>query len=63
MAKVKVGAAGHGRIGQRLAGGVALQGDMELLDVADVTPACVDARPRRKGDALRILLGRQRQVG
>ena len=36
MAKVKVGVAGYGVIGQRLADGVALQQDMELVGVADV---------------------------
>jgi glyceraldehyde-3-phosphate dehydrogenase (NAD(P)) len=38
MAKVKVGVAGYGTIGQRLADGVALQGDMELVGVADFAP-------------------------
>jgi glyceraldehyde-3-phosphate dehydrogenase (NAD(P)) len=38
MGKVKVGVAGYGVIGQRLADGVALQGDMELVGVADVAP-------------------------
>jgi glyceraldehyde-3-phosphate dehydrogenase (NAD(P)) len=38
MSKVKVGVAGYGVIGQRLADGVALQGDMELVGVADVAP-------------------------
>ncbi|NLE68333.1 MAG: type II glyceraldehyde-3-phosphate dehydrogenase, partial [Lentisphaerae bacterium] len=38
MAKVKVGVAGYGVIGQRLADGVALQGDMELVGVADIAP-------------------------
>ena len=38
MAKTKVGVAGYGVIGQRLADGVALQGDMELVGVADVAP-------------------------
>ncbi len=38
MAKMKVGVAGYGVIGQRLADGVALQGDMELVGVADVAP-------------------------
>lgn len=38
MKKVKVGVAGYGTIGQRLADGVALQGDMELVGVADVAP-------------------------
>src|SRR6056297_4031309 len=35
---VKVGVAGYGVIGQRLADGVAKQGDMELVGVADVAP-------------------------
>jgi len=38
MRKVKVGVAGYGTIGQRLADGVALQEDMELVGVADVAP-------------------------
>jgi glyceraldehyde-3-phosphate dehydrogenase (NAD(P)) len=38
MDKVKVGVAGFGVIGQRLADGVALQEDMELVGVADVAP-------------------------
>ena len=36
--KVKVGVAGYGVIGQRLADGVARQGDMELVGIADVAP-------------------------
>jgi glyceraldehyde-3-phosphate dehydrogenase (NAD(P)) len=35
---IKVGVAGYGVIGQRLADGVALQKDMELVGVADVAP-------------------------
>lgn len=38
MKKIKVGVSGYGIIGQRLADGVALQGDMELVGVADVAP-------------------------
>lgn len=38
MKKIKVGVAGYGVIGQRLADGVALQKDMELVGVADVAP-------------------------
>jgi glyceraldehyde-3-phosphate dehydrogenase (NAD(P)) len=38
MAKVKVGVAGFGVIGQRLADGAARQEDMELVGVADVAP-------------------------
>ena len=35
---IKVGVAGYGVIGQRLADGVARQGDMELVGVADIAP-------------------------
>ena len=38
MAKVKVGVAGYGVIGQRLADGVMLQEDMKLIGVADIAP-------------------------
>ena len=38
MAKIKVGVAGYGTIGQRLADGVAMQGDMELVGIADLAP-------------------------
>ncbi len=38
MEKVRVGVAGYGTIGQRLADGVDLQDDMELVGVADVKP-------------------------
>ena len=38
MAKVRVGVAGYGTIGQRLADGVARQGDMERVGVADMAP-------------------------
>ncbi len=38
MSKVRVGVIGYGTIGSRLADGVALQGDMELVGVADVAP-------------------------
>ncbi len=38
MSKVKVGVAGYGVIGQRLADGVTRQSDMELVGVADLAP-------------------------
>jgi glyceraldehyde-3-phosphate dehydrogenase (NAD(P)) len=38
VAKTRVGVAGYGVIGQRLADGVALQEDMELVGVADLAP-------------------------
>jgi glyceraldehyde-3-phosphate dehydrogenase (NAD(P)) len=49
MAKVKVGVAGYGVIGQRLADGVARQGDMELIGVADVAPTLSVLALRDKG--------------
>jgi glyceraldehyde-3-phosphate dehydrogenase (NAD(P)) len=49
MAKVKVGVAGYGVIGQRLADGVALQGDMELVGVADVAPTLSVRALKEKG--------------
>ena len=38
MSRIRVGVAGYGVIGQRLADGVARQGDMELVGIADVAP-------------------------
>lgn len=38
MKKTRVGVAGYGTIGQRLADGVALQEDMELVGIADIAP-------------------------
>ena len=38
MDKIKVGVAGYGTIGQRLADGVAMQEDMELVGIADLAP-------------------------
>lgn len=49
MAKVKVGVAGYGVIGQRLADGVALQGDMELVGIADLAPTLSIRALREKG--------------
>jgi glyceraldehyde-3-phosphate dehydrogenase (NAD(P)) len=49
MAKVKVGVAGYGVIGQRLADGVARQEDMELVGVADVAPTLSVRALKEKG--------------
>ena len=49
MKKIKVGVAGYGVIGQRLADGVALQQDMELIGVADVAPTLSVRALREKG--------------
>jgi len=49
MSKIKVGVAGYGVIGQRLADGVALQGDMELVGVADLAPTLSIRALKEKG--------------
>jgi glyceraldehyde-3-phosphate dehydrogenase (NAD(P)) len=49
MAKIKVGVAGYGVIGQRLADGVALQGDMELVGIADLAPTLSIRALKEKG--------------
>lgn len=46
---VKVGVCGYGVIGQRLADGVALQKDMELVGVADVAPTLAIRALKEKG--------------
>jgi len=46
---IKVGVAGYGVIGQRLADGVALQEDMELVGVADVVPSLAIRALKEKG--------------
>lgn len=46
---VKVGVAGYGVIGQRLADGVKLQKDMELIGVADVAPTLAIRALKEKG--------------
>lgn len=49
MAKVRVGVAGYGVIGLRLADGVSLQEDMELVGVADVAPTLSVRALRERG--------------
>ncbi len=49
MKKVKVGVVGYGVIGQRLADGVALQEDMELVGIADVSPTLTVRALKEKG--------------
>lgn len=46
---IKVGVAGFGVIGQRLAEGVALQGDMELVGVVDVSPTLTVRALKERG--------------
>jgi len=46
---IKVGVAGYGVIGQRLADGVQLQKDMELVGVADVSPTLAVRALKEKG--------------
>ena len=47
--KIRVGVAGYGTIGQRLADGVALQKDMELVGVADLAPTLAIRALKEKG--------------
>ncbi len=47
--KIRVGVAGYGTIGQRLADGVARQGDMELVGVADLAPTLAIRALHEKG--------------
>ncbi len=49
MKKIKVGVAGYGVIGQRLADGVSRQQDMELVGVADVSPTLAVRALKEKG--------------
>lgn len=49
MSRIKVGVAGYGVIGQRLADGVALQGDMELVGIADLAPTLSIRALKEKG--------------
>jgi len=56
MKKIKVGVAGYGTIGQRLADGVALQKDMELVGVADLAPTLSIRALREKGMPYRLYL-------
>jgi len=51
MAKIRVGVAGYGTIGQRLADGVAMQGDMELVGIADLAPT-LSIRALRENDMI-----------
>ncbi|MHB1314099.1 MAG: type II glyceraldehyde-3-phosphate dehydrogenase [Christensenellales bacterium] len=59
MKKIKVGVAGYGTIGQRLADGVALQGDMELVGVADVAPTLAVRALKEKGMPYKLFLATQ----
>lgn len=56
MEKIKVGVAGYGTIGQRLADGVALQGDMELVGVADLAPTLAIKALKEKGMPYQLFL-------
>jgi len=59
---VKVGVVGYGVIGQRLADGVALQQDMELVGVADVAPTLAIRALKEKGMPYDLYLGIQENL-
>lgn len=53
MKKIRVGVAGYGTIGQRLADGVALQDDMELVGIAGRSPSLA-LRALRENDMIGV---------
>ena len=53
---IKVGVCGYGTIGQRLADGVALQKDMQLIGVADVAPTLAIRALKEKGMPYNLFL-------
>ena len=53
MSKIRVGVAGYGTIGQRLADGVAQQEDMELIGIADLAPT-LSLRALRERDMIGV---------
>jgi len=56
MGKARVGVAGYGTIGMRLADGAARQEDMELVGVADVAPTLAIRALHESGMAYRLFL-------
>jgi len=54
MAKIKVAVVGYGVIGQRLADGIALQEDMELVGVVDAAPTLAVRALHEKGMPYRL---------
>jgi glyceraldehyde-3-phosphate dehydrogenase (NAD(P)) len=63
MGKIRVGVAGFGVIGQRLADGVARQEDMELVGVADVAPTLAVQALRERGMPYRLFAAAPDAVG
>ncbi|MDR0697151.1 MAG: type II glyceraldehyde-3-phosphate dehydrogenase [Christensenellaceae bacterium] len=62
MQKVKVGVVGYGVIGQRLADGITLQGDMTLVGVSDVKPTLALRALREKGMPYNLYLASNEYV-
>lgn len=56
MTRIKVGVTGYGVIGQRLADGVALQEDMQLIGVADIAPTLSVRALNEKGMPYKLYL-------
>ena len=56
MSKPKIAVAGYGTIGQRLADGAALQGDMEVVGVVDVAPTLSLRALHESGMAYKLYL-------
>lgn len=59
---VKVGVAGYGVIGQRLADGIALQKDMKLIGVADIAPTLAVRALKEKGMPYKLFTAAENQA-
>lgn len=61
MQKARIAVVGYGTIGQRLADGAALQGDMELVGVVDVAPTLATRALAERGMPYRLFAAHEEQ--
>lgn len=61
MKKARIAVVGYGTIGQRLADGAALQGDMELVGVVDVAPTLATRALAERGMPYRLFVAQEEQ--
>jgi glyceraldehyde-3-phosphate dehydrogenase (NAD(P)) len=61
MKKARIAVVGYGTIGQRLADGAALQGDMQLVGVVDVTPTLATRALAERGMPYRLFVAHEEQ--
>jgi glyceraldehyde-3-phosphate dehydrogenase (NAD(P)) len=62
MIKTKVAVAGYGVIGQRLADGVSLQEDMDLVGIVDVAPTLALRALAEKGMPYKLFIAQEDQI-